>query len=403
MADGKNHFFRPLLPGFKHRLSIPSSFSKYLNGAEDVVLRSSGGKSYPVNISGREFKDQGWKDFVADQGLHVGDFLVFRYDNARMVFDVMTFDPSACEFQYPPSSYSPLPHHTSVGTEQDDEEALGHRSPRRTRKETDQNQEKGGRSVPKNPFFVVTMRRYNLKKNRLLIPKDFARDNDLESISHRGAILLNEEERSWPADLHCYKRFCFGKYCHQVALRRGIDRFQEDNNLELGDTFNLELVQGGENPVFKMSGLHFNPMVIEEETEKERLKKVEMEVQKKQISPGSSTSMHPYFLVKMTSTYLTRYLLYIPLDFTEKNGLTGLTRSMILRNDKGSSFPVELTTMKGGRACIKSGWKKVVQENGLKEGDVLLFQLIETGTKPVMTFKVVGQEEISLKRSAAEF
>ncbi|CAN1140387.1 B3 domain-containing protein REM10 [Linum perenne] len=419
MAYGNHHFFRPLLPGFEHRLSIPVAFSKHLDGAEDAVLRSSGGKCYPVNISGMELKDEGWKEFVSEHGLQVGDFLFFRYNNAHKVFDVMTFDLSACEIQYLASSSSspPLPFNASVSTAEHDEEALdngpAHHKPKHqetdqikekgsndsgpAHEESDQIKEKDGWSVPKHPFFVVTIRRYNLGKNRLLIPKVFARDNDLESMSCRSVILLNEEGRSWPASMHSYRRFCFGKYCHQVALRRGIDRFQEENRLKLGDSFNLELVQGGENPVFKMSGLHSNPMVIEEETEKERRKKMERKVKRERTCHGSSTTMHPYFLVKMTSTCLSRYLLYIPLEFTQRNGLTGLAQSMILRNEKGSSFLVGLKTMKGGRACIGSGWKELVQENGLMEGDVLMFELIETGTRPVMTFKVVLEEEIGLK------
>ena len=70
------------------------------------------------------------------------------------------------------------------------------------------------------------------------------------------------------------------------------------------------------------------------------------------------------------------------------NGLTGVTCSMTLRNDRGSCYPVILKSIKDRAACIGSGWKEVVKENGLQEGDILMFELVETGTKPVITFKV---------------
>lgn len=40
--------------------------------------------------------EDGWKEFVADQSLAVGDFLVFRY-NGNSMFKVLVFDSTACE------------------------------------------------------------------------------------------------------------------------------------------------------------------------------------------------------------------------------------------------------------------------------------------------------------------
>lgn len=81
--------------------SIPVSFFKYLKGqkCERAILRGRTGKIWPVKINSRSFED-GWKDFVEDHDLHVGDFLVFRHEG-EMVFDVMVFESSACLREYP--------------------------------------------------------------------------------------------------------------------------------------------------------------------------------------------------------------------------------------------------------------------------------------------------------------
>lgn len=82
--------------------SIPLSFFKdYLKGqinCDSAVLRSYG-RTWSVKIRDRSFED-GWQDFAQDHDLHVGDFLVFRY-GGNMVFDVVVFDTSACQRQYP--------------------------------------------------------------------------------------------------------------------------------------------------------------------------------------------------------------------------------------------------------------------------------------------------------------
>ncbi|CAI0376368.1 unnamed protein product [Linum tenue] len=384
--------------------SIPVAFSeRFFDGGEmagetAAVLRTPGGKSYQVKISGgREFSDAGWKAFAADHSLHVGDFVVFRYD-ARMVFDVMIFDPSACERVYPSSSpSSSLPFLVPVKPERetipvDDDEQPETELDSRTTDESgdDKVQETStvkaaARSVPKGPFFVVNIGRNTLKKNRLPIPKEFTMKNNLES--RRLAMVLNEEGNSWPAHLIITNRLAYPKYRPQVVLGRGIGQFLEDNGLQLGDTFYLELVQGGENPVFRMSGLHSDPEAMKRELEKVRKKIKLTEVKEEQIPSGSSTAMQNHFLIKLTNRYFDGYALHIPKEFALNNGLIGLKCVMILRNEEGSPYPVKLRSSKAGRPFIGTGWYDLVRANRLRMGDVLRFELVETGMNPVMTFK----------------
>ncbi|KAL6954640.1 hypothetical protein U1Q18_043649 [Sarracenia purpurea var. burkii] len=61
-----------------------------------AVLRTSCGEwEVKVGAGGRRFRD-GWADFAKLHDLQVGDLLVFRHEG-EMVFDVIVFDPSACE------------------------------------------------------------------------------------------------------------------------------------------------------------------------------------------------------------------------------------------------------------------------------------------------------------------
>ncbi|CAN1184986.1 B3 domain-containing protein REM10 [Linum perenne] len=256
VASGNPHFFQPLLPGFQHRLSIPVEFSKHLpTGVETALLRSQSGKLYSVNISGRKFRDAGWKEFVADHGLHVGDFLLFRKDACK-VFDVMVFDPSSCEIEYP-SSQSSLPSQDTLPVDEQTETGLhcGTTETNNGEAQTSLEQRKADWSEPKNPSFVVTLGKDNLEKGRLYIPTEFARKNDLQSMTPgRTATLLDGEGRSWTTNICSYKPSNNQANCH-VILGRGFAKFRKENKLKMGDKFSLELVEGGHSPVFRFSGL----------------------------------------------------------------------------------------------------------------------------------------------------
>ncbi|XP_057958702.1 B3 domain-containing protein REM17-like [Malania oleifera] len=75
----------------------------------------------------------------------------------------------------------------------------------------------------------------------------------------------------------------------------------------------------------------------------------------------------------------------IPSSFARANGLSGRCSKMILINEKGKSWPVKLWYKKcDGRLCISQGWLAFQVANGLKSGDVLIFELIEKGATPII-------------------
>lgn len=100
--SGPRCFFKVFFPDQSSNfLRIPRAFWEHIEAerGKAVSLKGPSGGIWKVNLvknsEGFIFED-GWKRFVADQCLVVGDFLLFRYGgNSR--FKVLVFDSSACE------------------------------------------------------------------------------------------------------------------------------------------------------------------------------------------------------------------------------------------------------------------------------------------------------------------
>ncbi|XP_019051497.1 PREDICTED: B3 domain-containing protein Os03g0212300-like [Nelumbo nucifera] len=106
----KRCFYTVFSPSSSIKLEIPPAFNRHLAGEswiDEARLNSCKG-SWDVKVrgSGRSSEDmyfeKGWEDFVKEHKLHVGDLLVFQH-HGRLVFDVMIFDPSACQKEYHPA------------------------------------------------------------------------------------------------------------------------------------------------------------------------------------------------------------------------------------------------------------------------------------------------------------
>ncbi|XP_060182510.1 B3 domain-containing protein REM5-like [Lycium barbarum] len=97
----KPHFFKPILPGFKHGMKIPIGFLKYLKGHdqyEHAILRRAD-KKWLVKVNGSRLEEGDWKDFVEQHDLQLGDILVFKHER-DMIFEVSIFDSSHCDREY---------------------------------------------------------------------------------------------------------------------------------------------------------------------------------------------------------------------------------------------------------------------------------------------------------------
>ncbi|KAL4303819.1 hypothetical protein GQ457_10G003150 [Hibiscus cannabinus] len=222
------HFFQPLLPGFQHHLTIPLLFFKhYLKSeikSQRAVLRSHG-RTWSVRIRDRRFED-GWGDFAKDHDLHVGDFLVFGY-GGNLVFDVVVFDTSACQREYPPSATKPK-HQNKSSTKESTERlhgstSVGHGS----------------------SHFVSTLNPDSLKSCKLNIPRKFARSHGLVGRCC-DTVVVDEQRRSWIVGLRHKEsdgQVYFGCGWRDICIGNDINEM---------DCVSLELIGNGTAPVFKL-------------------------------------------------------------------------------------------------------------------------------------------------------
>ncbi|CAN1140488.1 Putative B3 domain-containing protein REM15 [Linum perenne] len=389
IINNKPHFFQPLLPGFHNDFSIPVEFGKYLVGREEnAVMRSPGGKIYRVKMKERKFED-GWKEFVDEHDLHVGDLLLFRLvDAAEMTFQVMVFDPAASERPYPCNKVdvkaeqieSPLHQCPDISDPPQTRRDLNSGTPMR---KIGNDKDSPAPAMPVYPYFVVSVTTDHLERGRLRFPSNFSKIHGLE-LTNSEAVVYNEQGRTWPVRINYYSRSSRSTY-----LERGWKAFQWENGLKLGDTFNLELVKGGQEPVFRVSGLNSNPTL-----EKQYREKVRKKVKKESLYQEPSASRFPknvsyHFFVSVTSPQLQGDTVRIPMELAKYCGLSGEHPIMILTNGNGGHWQVTVETRNNGGAYIGRGWTELVNDNNLCVGDLLRMELVERGISPMMMFKVV--------------
>ncbi|OAY53553.1 putative B3 domain-containing protein REM15 isoform X3 [Manihot esculenta] len=421
ILSSKPHFLQPVLPGFKHQqFSIPVSFFKYLKGqkCERAILRGRTGKIWPVKINSRSFED-GWKDFVEDHDLHVGDFLVFRHEG-EMVFDVMVFESSACLREYP--SFPAKEFDIKEEEIEFQEEQLAQKSSPEKYNKKEQNrttlQGKAATSVHEQHYFVVKLTSYSAKRCKLHIPIKFARTHGLCN-SNCKMILMNEKGRSWPAV--SWNKKSDG----QVYIGRGWTSFRDANNLKAGDSFIFKHIEKQKIPTFKFhrfyEGLlqanteakmeptyqevHAGSLSIRhhhisvskkktaEEVEKEcrprKPKKKQQCATNYEVKASSSVLEQPYFVAKVTSYGACRSILYIPTTFARLNNLNNRRCKMILVDAKGRSWPAKLWhKTSDGRAYIHD-WNAFRVANDLHPGDSFILELVDKGEMPVFKMSMM--------------
>ncbi|KAI9181546.1 hypothetical protein LWI28_016025 [Acer negundo] len=107
LAETTSHFFKVILSATLQdkKLRIPEKFvRKFGDELSDVAtLRVPNGRVWHVRLTKDGKKiwfHVGWNDFVKYHSICVGYFLVFKYGK-NSNFDVLIFDMTACEIQYP--------------------------------------------------------------------------------------------------------------------------------------------------------------------------------------------------------------------------------------------------------------------------------------------------------------
>lgn len=178
-------------------------------------------------------------------------------------------------------------------------------------------------------------------------------------------ILIDQKRKVWPVKLQ-YKN------CeNRVYIGHGWHHFRSENGLKEGDSFALELIMNGKMPIMKFHWLEENYMANQETTPKEKV--------------SSSTPGPTYFCGSLKPSDLEQGRLYIPMEFARSNGICKKYSEAVVKNKKGEFYQVNLAHGTAGRVYLSSGWKEFAVENGLKEGDEFMLELI-MGKKLAMNF-----------------
>ncbi|XP_075109473.1 B3 domain-containing protein REM5 isoform X1 [Nicotiana tabacum] len=424
VRPAKPHFFKPIQPGFKHALKIPTGFLKYLKGydhIEHAILRR-GSKQWRVKVNGCRF-EVGWADFAQQHDLQLGDLLIFRHEG-NMVFEVIIFDSSHCDREY--AEYL-------LQEEDIVEEAC--------KKFKFKDGFPLAEAATHNPFgqshFECTVRSYYLTNGYMRVPSRFASKNGL-IYKKCDLIIRDERQRSWNLKLYTS--------CDHVYIGGRWAKFHAANDLKVGDRIKFEVVTNGERPIWKFhvkpnpsikssskafpyaeAATHkpFGPSHLdsghcnreyaeylqEKEEEKEEAAGDAVEGTSKKFklkeepnpSVKSSSKAFPHveaaihkpfghFVCTIRPYCLTYSYLILPTQFALTNGLINKKYDLIIRDEWQRSWNLMLRPF-GTSVCIRGGWSKLRDTHCLKEGDQIMFEVVTDGTKPVWKFhgKISGE------------
>ncbi|KAK1556950.1 hypothetical protein Q3G72_015122 [Acer saccharum] len=291
MEETPKHFGKVILASTleENKLRIPEEFvRKFGEELSDVAtLRVPNGRVWHVRLTKDGKKiwfHVGWNDFVKYHSICVGSFLVFKYGK-NSNFDVLIFDTTACEIQYPYYYGGGLKNdENNLGrkrckVEELDEiktsDAIGDESEFKMAvckvevRSSDEENERikfdgldyqtllkdiestGGtyfrnisgeervRAItalklfkPKNPSFMVILRPHTLSRGRTVVPAKFAKK--CLSSDSKWIKLQDSDGSEWSVLTTRYGRDCY---------MRNLGGLLREKNLDLGDICIFELIR----------------------------------------------------------------------------------------------------------------------------------------------------------------
>ncbi|TXG64425.1 hypothetical protein EZV62_011419 [Acer yangbiense] len=291
LAETPFHFFKVILPATleEKKLRIPEKFvRKFGDELSDVAkLRVPNGRVWHVRLTkdgNKIWFHVGWNDFVKYHSICVGYFLVFKYGK-NSNFDVLIFDVSACEIQYPyycggglkndennlgskrckVEELDEIKTSDAIGDESEFKKAVCKVEISSSDEENERikfdildlvavlkdfgitvgckfryiSAEERERAItavklfkPKNPSFMVILRPDNLRKGRVVVPTKFAKK--CLSSKSKWIKLQDSDGSEWSVLTMWYRKCCY------MRRLRGLLR---KKNSDLGDICIFELIR----------------------------------------------------------------------------------------------------------------------------------------------------------------
>ncbi|KAL0774198.1 hypothetical protein Bca101_039349 [Brassica carinata] len=208
--------------------------------------------------------------------------------------------------------------------------------------------------------FLANIWPSSLRYDSLNLPRSFVRANGLETRCGREIVLINEKGKSWTLALK-------QKLSGPTYIRRGWRSFCIANGLKTGGVYTFKLIKRGRAPVLRLSS-------TESELEERNIEKI-------QRNKAESSSLNPSCFVANISRATLRYdTLGLPMKFSRENGLEARCGEIVLMNEKGRSWKLNLKRKRScGTMYITQGWRSFCSANGLRAGSSSTFKLIKRG------------------------
>ncbi|CAL8170915.1 unnamed protein product [Prunus armeniaca] len=415
-------------------LTVPAGFAKrhLMKQPANAILKVSDGGTWSVKLSYPKLKVrflQGWRVFVRDNNLKLGDVCVFiLIKDIKLSFEVVFFRATeAANCSLPPGhargamknkathwSKSEIKREDDLPTKKDfggssssqtflkrTPDVLGRMHPL-TKSEKALALQRANAFKSENPYCLVAIQPAYILQQYMHFPHPFARQHLIKK-SAGNIILKILDGRTWPVEF---------KYENSTArFQNGWSAFARDNNLKIGDVCVFVLIDRNER-LFEVVFYRTNeaedcPLspglgggAIDQVEKREspinqvetgrtticengRYKGLKTDGQITQRPLNSSSRAlgaanrfipkNPSFTATVGSTY---QLLHVPVRFA-RSFIKGRKQTVTLQVGE-RSWPANLIGWsKESPAKLSGGWTAFATENCLRGGDVCTFELIE--------------------------
>ncbi|KAI3683979.1 hypothetical protein L1987_84496 [Smallanthus sonchifolius] len=256
-----------------------------------------------------------------------------------------------------------------------------------------------------NRYFISTLKPYSFKKSCLYLPVEFSISNDLRM----GEMILRDDKgRLWRVKLK--KTGCRNR----LYLGCGFRDFWVANCLTEGDAYKFELIENEKDkpPIVNFSYLGKkdvkNHIQIKETSSTIKVKdstlventklnvdstpsRQENHIALKKTSSTREeiTSSSRYFISTLKPYSFKKSCLYLPMEFFISNDLR--VGEVILRDDKGGLWKVQLKRMGKSRLYLACGFRDFLVANGLTK---------DLGKKAVKNHIQLGETSSMIKKVA---
>ncbi|XP_045802371.1 B3 domain-containing transcription factor VRN1-like [Trifolium pratense] len=228
---------------YSYSLYVPTQFAiNYLKKEEsNILLKLLNGRTWYAKYCFGKIKS-GWKNFVRDNKLKVGDVCVFELTKSQaltlrvLIFRVDDEEPHSSSLPQVQrdEDISEVESENYISIDEDEKEPQRTSLRSKVKLETNEAQNAADNFTSKHPFFKINIMPNQRGHSRLLVPNSFIREY-LDSKEQ--TVMLKFGKKFWPVKLLCYSNMKSGQFS------RGWNEFWEENKLKGGDVCVFELIK----------------------------------------------------------------------------------------------------------------------------------------------------------------